>query len=310
MTSLEEIRDLLNRYDSEGSPDSLTQALPYTRHNDSRVRSLATAACTSIIKRILLDPLLELDADTRRALVNLVARLSGDVVGLFYFELQSPDMSLRTRAVQTLGLATDAREDVIKCLSDMVRGSEERLRATIITALGQLVAKREAAILLPLLNDLDERVRANTVEALGSLDNANLVGVLSRFRYDPNNRIRANALKALFGLGYRNIWSSLDQMVKSESPRFRASAAWLIGEIAGRDPQVLRILARIRFSDSALVRRNVIRALLKIDTEVARVYLDTLFTPSEVLEVREVAWLQNETEGGDDDASADQSRSA
>ncbi len=298
MESPEEIRAVLQRYESGSSLSCLKQVNPYTSHPDPGVRSLATAVCTSIIKRALLDSFQEMDKGVRQSLVNMLGELGQNVFELFLGDLLSPDASRRLRAVQILSLAEDAREDVISHLLPLLRDRDEKLRATIASTLGQLVDKTETTALLKMLRDMDERVRANTIEALGSLGNRNLVGILMRFRHDPDNRIRANALKALHGLGCRDIRSSLDEMVRSKSPAFRASAAWLIGEIAQNEPALVQIFPEMQFHDSTLVRDNMILALLKIGTGTARAYLNALFEPLEVEAVRERSLLRNGARGG------------
>lgn len=310
MESLEEIRTLLHRYESECSLGSLRQVNPYTSHPDPEIRSLAKLVCTSIIKRALLDSFQEMDPGVRKRLVNMLGELGQNVFELFLGDLLSPDASRRLRAVQILSLAEDAREDVISHLLPMLRDRDERLRATIASTLGQLVDRTETTVLLQMLRDMDVRVRANAIEALGSLGNRNLVGILMRFRHDPNNRIRANALKALYGLGCRDIRSSLDEMVRSKSPAFRASAAWLIGEIAQNEPALVQIFPEMQFRDSTLVRDNMILALLKIGTGTARAYLDALFTPPEIDAVRENSLLRNGTRGDGQGSPGDNRRSA
>lgn len=310
MDSLAEIRAVLQRYESESSLSCLRQVNPYTSHPDPGIRDLATSVCTSIIRRTLLESFQEMDKSSRQSLVNMLGELGQNVFELFLGELLSPDASRRLRAVQILSLATDAREDVISHLLPLLRDRDEKLRATIASTLGQLVDRTETTALLQMLRDMDVRVRANAIEALGSLGNRNLVGILMRFRHDPNNRIRANALKALHGLGCRDIRSSLDEMVRSQSPAFRASAAWLIGEIGQNDPGLVQILPEMQFSDSTLVRDNMILALLKIGTGTARAYLNALFKPSEIDAVRQNSLLRNGTRGGGQGSPEDNRRSA
>lgn len=277
----------LHQLEREPNLTNLKEIVPHTSSSNAQVRELSILVATLTIKAALFESYHEMDESVRKGLVNLLIKINPDVVFAMRQEIYSADIFKRVRAIQILGLVGNKRY-VEQYLVQMIRDSDEKVRATVIRTLGELISKSEANILIVLLNDMDDRVRANTIEALEKLGNKNLIGILSRYRGDPNNRIRANALKALWTLGYKDIKAPLEEMVASSAENMRASAAWLLGEVGKNDPSFLELIKRIKYSDSALVKNNVIRALLKMDPSFAQIYLTSLFDDSEIRDVKEM----------------------
>ncbi len=277
----------LRNLEREPNLAHLKEIIPHTSSTSQPVKEFAIQVATQTIKAALFESYHDMDASVRKGLVNLLVKINPDIVFSMRQEIYSADIFKRVRAIQILGLVGNKRY-VEQYLVQMIRDSDEKVRATVIRTLGELINKSEANILITLLNDMDERVRANTIEALEKLGNRNLVGILSRYRNDPNNRIRANALKALWALGFKEIRPSLEEMVASPLENMRASAAWLIGEIGKNDPTFLDYIKRIKYSDSALVKNNVIRALLKMDPSFSEIFLTSLFDQSEIRDVKDL----------------------
>jgi HEAT repeat protein len=265
----------------------LKEIIPYTTNSDSQIKEVAVDVATYIIKASLFESYHEMDPQIRLSLANLLIKINPDVITAMHEEVYSNDIFMRVRAIQILGLV-GKKSAVEQHLMQMIRDSDEKIRATVIRTLGELIDKSEANILLTLLNDFDERVRANTIEALEHLGNKNLTGILIRYRSDSNNRIRANALKALWNLGHKEIIPFLQEMLENPEENMRASGAWLIGELGKKDAEFIKYIKNIKYSDSILVRNNVIRALLKMDLSVSQIYLNSLFDESEIKEVKEL----------------------
>lgn len=277
----------LARYKRETSLSNLKEIIEYTTDTDKSIKDLAIQAAITTTKHALFESYHEMDQSVRRGLVNLLMKMNTDIVATMNTEMFSPDIFKRVRAVQILGLV-GKRRSVEQHLVKMIRDSDEKIRATVIRTLGELIDKSEANMLLALLNDFDSRVRANTIEALENLGNKNLTGILIRYRNDSNNRIRANALKALWNLGHKDINTSLEEMLTSSDENMRASGIWLIGELGQESAMFERFIKDVKYSDSILVRNNLIRTLLKMNSSFSQMYLDSLFDKSEIEEVKQL----------------------
>lgn len=286
----EESKDILKKlsdFRRKPSLSRLKEIIPFAAHPDDEVKTKAISLITNTVKKSLFDSYHEMDAEIRKGLVHLLEKVNPDIVSLMRKEIYSNDTFKRVRAIQILGLVENKKEQG-KYLHQMIKDSDVRIRATVIRTLGELIDKSEVNILMSLLNDFDERVRANTIEALGNLKNKNLVGIISRFRKDSHNRIRANAIKALWNLGNQNIKPYLMEMLLHPDENMRASGAWLLGELGEHNSSFIDYIKVVKYSDSILVRNNIIRALLRMEPIAASYYLNSLFDTYEIEEVKQL----------------------
>jgi len=198
-----ETLSVLGKYKRNPSLANLKDIIPFTTHAFNKVKQSAIDAATVTIKTALFDSYHDINEDIRKSLVDLMAKIRPDIISTLRNEIYSPNIFKRVRSIQILGLISKKGE-VREYLKEMIRDSDEKVRATVIRSLGEMIEKSEANILITLLNDFDDRVRANTIEALEHVGNQNLVGIIARYRNDSHNRIRANAIKALWKLGYKD----------------------------------------------------------------------------------------------------------
>lgn len=114
----------------------------------------------------------------------------------------------------------------------------DRIRATIITLLGEVKNPTLRGVFVKALSDRNARVRANAVEALSEIcEGKELLKVLVHCLNDRNNRVRANALRGLIQLGVKQAEPLVHEMAHHHNPRYRSSAAWILGEVGHAIPQ-------------------------------------------------------------------------
>lgn len=112
------------------------------------------------------------------------------------------------------------------------------------------------------LQDPDPRVRANAVESLWKVDSPKAREILLTALKDSHCRVVANALIGLYHLGDRGAAIQMRAMIRHSSAAFRAAAAFGIGETL--DPQFLPALSSSMQDDDPGVRRNVFKAMMRI----------------------------------------------
>jgi HEAT repeat protein/tetratricopeptide (TPR) repeat protein len=146
----------------------------------------------------------------------------------------------------------------------LAQDKSPRIRASIITALGEMSNERMLPVFQAALRDEDSRVRANAIEAIESIKSSAIVGILQPYLEDPNNRVKANVAKAIWKYGDFDVSDTLVQMIASTDKWQRASAAYAMGEI--KDVRFIRRLAAALKDDAPEVRRNAVNALRRIQS--------------------------------------------
>jgi HEAT repeat protein len=142
---------------------------------------------------------------------------------------------------------------------------------------------RDVNLIYRVLHDPDHRVRANGVEALETMGLKAMVPSLASMRKDANNRVRGNVLKALFNLGYKKIDPDLKDMLEHSNRLMRATAGWVLGEVGqGGEPVFFTLIGEYGLDRDELVRQNMIKALIKINTDITLKLCKYLFEQDEI----------------------------
>lgn len=255
-----------------GTLADLQPVMAHLKSEEPLVRKAAVSAAGNIIRTNLLAHFDKVAPEVRKKLGVLMESLDPRVVAELGQDVRCEDDERRLRAVQILGLLRK-NPKVRDILADLVKERDEKIRATAIKLLGNVVGPDDQDIILSLLRDSDKRVRANTVESLESLGNKRMIPILLRFRKDPNNRIRANVLKALFTLGHPDIQDDLLEMLRSNDNFMNASALWLVSRISIANREIEDRAGFCLISDNDMVVDNARKALNAMDTPRAKGYL-------------------------------------
>ncbi|MFH1761329.1 MAG: anti-sigma factor antagonist [bacterium] len=224
---------------------------------------------------------------TKKALVKLLMHLEGGETRKKALNAtKSPIFNDRIQALQLIRLIGNnqmAESVLYDCLQDV----DERIRASAVILLGQLVGNRDLNIVLKCLQDEDKRVRANAVEVIETLNKKHMVSILIRYRRDPNNRIKANVLKALWNLDYHELTDDFREMLTDNSEFMRSSALWALGEIAAGQPQLIELLKSVIYDDSEMVKANLLRTLNKIGDKDIKRYFNEVVNFKEIEKIKE-----------------------
>ncbi len=247
----------------------LNDLLAMLKHRDGPVRIAAVTATSILLKRNLTQNFSQLTPTIREGIAKILGSLDPNVVDHIAIDLESENGAVRLRAVQVLGCMGDnprIREILQKLLTD----KSERVRATSVSLLGQMIHGVDLSAIGKLLKDPDTRVVANCVETLESVGNPKMVELLSRLKSHPSNRVRGNVLKALWNLGDTNIYPDLESMLGNADHLFRATACWVIGQVGKHnlDPFPKWLCEKLQ-DKHLLVRQNAIKALLNFGGKAA-----------------------------------------
>jgi len=242
------------------------EALPHIRTlYRSRSGFLHKLARNTMIK-IILRELKEAESNRRmgiqqkKKLIGLVQEL--DSRYSYLEEMEIVDRGTREKVFDIL-----IREDkafTARAITEIIVDKDERVRATAVKLIADMLDEKESGLLLKLISDPDPRVRANVIESLEEIGNHNVLGILMKYKYDKDNRVRANAIKALWNFGHRDVQGALQDMLLSFDPKMRASATWVVGEIGHNQPELKNLLNAAIGDNDEMVKRNLERALRKI----------------------------------------------
>lgn len=156
--------------------------------------------------------------------------------------------------------AVSPGERIVPFLLRACRISDQRISSQVARLAGRYRAR---GLLVRLLEDANPRVRANAVESLADArylsDRREL---LWRAAADEHHRVAVNALVALARLGEREALERLEEFARHPAPEFRAAAAWGMGELG--EPGFQPVLGRLYQDASGIVRRNALRALVRL----------------------------------------------
>jgi HEAT repeat protein len=116
------------------------------------------------------------------------------------------------------------------------------------------------------LSDCDARVRANSVESMWGACLSEACELFLTAARDDNSRVAGNGVVGLHRAGSLTAVQIVQKLAKHANPAFRAAAAWAMGEV--RDPRFLPFLVSMMGDTESSVRRNVIRATVRIRKRV------------------------------------------
>jgi len=151
-------------------------------------------------------------------------------------------------------------ERILPFLRRACRIGDQRVSSQVARLAGRYRAR---GLLVRLLEDSNPRVRANAVESLASAPHvADRRELLWRAAGDEHHRVAVNALVGLVRLGEHQAFEQLEALSMHPEPNFRAAAAWGMGELG--DSRFQSILTRLRQDEAGVVRRNALRALVRL----------------------------------------------
>lgn len=176
----------------------------------------------------------------------------------------------RSRACQA-GLAARLREgrvDVARLavLRELDQRPDERRRAALLRALGDLGDPGDEAALVAHLDDPDDRVRAEAIEALGKVGGPRAVPLLERALADSAPRAAANAALALWRRGGTEAMERLARWLRGEDLARARSAAFALGEIGSVEvvAPLLEVAERLRDEGAeSLPERHLLKQVMR-----------------------------------------------
>ena len=142
-----------------------------------------------------------------------------------------------------------------------LRERNERKRAAIISALGQLGDLTAVATLTRALRDQDDRVKANAIEAFSKLGLPadKVFALIQPFFSYSSNRVRGNALVAAYKIGKTSeVATNIRNMIDDPNKWVRATTAYILSVVDCED--ALDYLITLLKDDEPDVRKNAAKA--------------------------------------------------
>ena len=137
-----------------------------------------------------------------------------------------------------LALARLRDPEAIDPLMDLAgRTRSQKVRATVVSALGEYSDPKLIAFLARHLEYREARVRANALTALRKVfqslgrSEESVVEKMKLLLDDSDHRVRADAIHSLWELGHMESVEHIESMLQDEKAETRASAAWLCGRL-------------------------------------------------------------------------------
>lgn len=159
--------------------------------------------------------------------------------------------------------AVDSLPELRNLFSDT---DNHRIRATVVSALGELGGAETISFLCECLDAPDSRVRANAVmalkkkyEKLGSLPQ-DVVERIVFLKSDHDHRVQADSIQALWSMGYTENMGDIEAMLGARSEFSRSAGAYLCGKL--KLLQLKKNLESMTADSSWMVRKMAAIALL------------------------------------------------
>ena len=143
-----------------------------------------------------------------------------------------------------------------------LRERNERKRAAIVSALGQLGDLTCVATLTRALRDPDDRVKANAIEAFSKLGlpSDKVFGLIQPFFKYSSSRVRGNALVTAYKIGKTSeLTTNIRSMAEDSNKWVRATLAYVLSIIDFED--TFELLVNLIKDDEPDVRKNAAKAL-------------------------------------------------
>ena len=178
---------------------------------------------------------------------------------------QPLENAVTLRILEVLAAIADGSR-ILPVLIQVLRQPDPRLRSKAALLVGR--TNKSAPWVEQFLREPDARVRANSLEALWGEETGAVHAVFLAAMKDRNNRVLGNALLGLYRLGDASAIHSILKMATHAVSAFRATAAWTMGQTG--DPRFLPCLAQMIGETNSVARRNVFRALARLNKAVSR----------------------------------------
>lgn len=143
-----------------------------------------------------------------------------------------------------------------------LRERNERKRAAIIAAFGELGDLTSVTTLTRAMRDSDDRVKANAIESISKmgLPRDKVFALIQPFFKYPSNRVRGNALVAAYNLGKTQELSVIIRNMINDADKWvRATLGYVLSVIDCDD--AMEFIIELLHDDEPLVRKNAARAL-------------------------------------------------
>lgn len=168
------------------------------------------------------------------------------------------------RLLSILGQVSDSRR-ILPILTYLTRHPDPHVQSKATLLIGK--AQPSPHWLEAKLIAADPRVRANAVEALWNVNSHDAKALARAALRDSAHRVAANAAVALHRMGELSSIAALHRMIANPGEQFRAAGVWAMGETG--DPRFLRVLAELSNAPPGIVKRNALRAMVRIRDRVA-----------------------------------------
>ncbi|OGJ88302.1 MAG: hypothetical protein A2268_05330 [Candidatus Raymondbacteria bacterium RifOxyA12_full_50_37] len=272
----------LRTAEDEGALSLVKPMLALLKHPNKAIVRQAIMSSANLIKTQLVSSWGDIEKNVKDGLATILKRLNPAVVDRIADDLYSKDEENRLRTLQVLGLLGQD-EKIKQSVSKMLTDPDERMRATAISILKNMLGHKDITIIYRVIQDPDPRVRANGVETMEAVGNTNVISSLLKMRGDKNNRVRGNVLKALYSLGYKEIAGDLCKMLEDSNKWMRATAGWVLGELGQvQEEPFLDLVGEYGIDRDPDVRQNMIKALMKINNIKSLLYCKYLFPGTEI----------------------------
>jgi hypothetical protein len=200
--------------------------------------------------------------------IRLVARMQAvdacTDVRLLQVVLDAPDSPGAARILEIVPAVSDYTH-LRTLLPKLLRHTDARVRSKAVLLMGRL--NQNCGWLEQRLTDIDPRVRANAVEAMWGASSSGTFDLFLAAARDGHFRVAANGIVGLHRAGVLGSARIARVMSTLSDPCFRAAAAWAMGEC--QDPRFLPVLGQMLVEIEPSVRRNALRATVRIRKKIA-----------------------------------------
>lgn len=171
-----------------------------------------------------------------------------------------------SRVLEVVGRVSNGQR-LLALLTALARHRDPRVRSKATLLMGRF--NQNLRWVEHRLAEQDARIRANAVESVWGVDVADVARVLKTAATDSHHRVVANAAVGLHRTGDLVSIALIEAMFAHQADQFRAAAAWAMGETG--DPRFLPALGEGCKDEAGPVRRNALRARIRIRERLARI---------------------------------------
>jgi len=153
------------------------------------------------------------------------------------------DYSNQTVAIRGLSRYPDS-EQAVQAISAALGDTDQAVRGSAATALGEMKAKRAVPLLTAVLKDEDKWVRRDAANALGKIGSREAINALKDLLQDKSMPLRLAAVESLKELGEPFNASWVMEIIKSKENNPFQNAIWFVRRNAGKQavPMLIQCL--------------------------------------------------------------------